>query len=231
MDEVEKLCLERDILLVEDSAEAHGLQVRGRMVGSYGIISTYSFFANKLITSGEGGMAITNDQILCNKMQELRNIGFSNSGPRFIHAINGWNYRMTNMQAALGLGQLDNIWEKLEKKRTMGRYYHDNITNELLTKPLLTLPHCDNTFWVYGITTESQKITDRLKEHLSLKHIDFRTYFYPIHLQPLFKNEEWADIHSPIAGQLYKRGLYIPCGVGITREDQDRVIEALNCFE
>lgn len=231
MDEVIKLCDERDVLLIEDAAEAHGLEVRGRMVGSYGLISTYSFFANKLITSGEGGMALTNNKALYTKMQELRNIGFSTNGPRYIHAINGWNYRMTNMQAALGLGQFENIKLKLAKKRAIGLYYNENIVNERLKKPLLSLPYCDNSFWVYGVTTESKDLTDQLKDHLRLNNIDFRDYFYPMHLQPLFQNEAWSKIEAPISEELYNRGIYVPCGIGITKEEQNRVIEVLNEFK
>lgn len=231
MDKAEKLCAERDVILIEDAAEAHGLEVRGRMIGSYGVISTYSFFANKLITSGEGGMAITNNKEIYAKMQELRNIGFSNNGPRYIHSINGWNYRMTNMQAALGLGQFENIAKKLEKKRHIGQYYDEHIVNERLQKPPLSLSYCENTFWVYGITTKSKYLTDKLKDYLKLNKIDFRNYFYPMHLQPLFQNEDWSNIDAPVSEELHNRGIYVPCGIGITQEEQDRVIEVLNRFD
>lgn len=230
MDKVLELAKTYDLKIIEDAAEVHGQEYKGRRCGSFGDVSVFSFYANKIITSGEGGMIITDDEKIANKCKSLRNLCFLPE-KRFIHEELGFNYRMTNMQAAIGLAQLEKIDEHIEKKHFIGKKYNELLAGiEQINLPLSKTEYCQNIYWIYGITIKkevnlsAQQIMDRLKE----EGIGTRPFFYPMHKQPvlndmgLFNNETYEG-----AEYLYEKGFYIPSGLGITEEQMEIVSEKL----
>jgi perosamine synthetase len=227
---VVSLCKSYGLKLIEDAAEMIGQTYLGIPCGSFGDISTVSFYPNKHITTGEGGMILTDDDVLADQCRELRNLCFK-PGQRFVHERLGWNLRMTNLQAALGLAQLERLDEFLEKKRYIGSQY----TSMLSDIPGLKLPvpfteYADNIYWVYGLVLENSVMYDAhtLITNLAKHGVGSRPFFYPMHQQPvlrqlgLFENES-----HPISENLYKRGLYIPSGLSLTDSQITRVVSVL----
>lgn len=194
-------------------------EVGSRPCGSFGDISTFSFYPNKLITTGEGGMILTDDDDLAERCRSLRNLYFQPS-KRFVHEELGWNFRFTNLQAAVGLAQLEKLDEHIKLKRRMGKLYTELLTEiSELQLPLPITDYAENIYWVYGIVLKDQVPFDakeamrRLKE----KGVETRPFFWPMHEQPvfrkmgLFKNEKY-----PVAERIARRGFYIPSGLALT---------------
>jgi perosamine synthetase len=214
--------------VIEDAAEAHGQTYNGRECGSFGRISTFSFYPNKHITTGEGGMILTDDEKLAESCRQLRNLCFQPS-KRFVHERLGWNLRMTNMQAALGLAQLERLDEFILRKRNMGLLYTELLVNvPSLQLPLTRTKYSENIYWVYGLVlNESTGISiDRAMKWLSDNGVGTRPFFYPMHKQPvltkmgLFKGQSF-----PVSERLYERGFYIPSGLALTKEQIYNVVE------
>lgn len=229
MDPILKLAKKYKLRIIEDAAEAHGQTYNGKPCGSFGDVSIFSFYPNKLITTGEGGMVLTDNEILAAKLSSLRNLCFI-PAKRFVHQELGWNMRMTNLQAALGLAQLERWDEHIARKRKMGRLY-TQLLKEVkgITLPLEKTHYAENIYWVYGIVSENKKLTgEKLMKLLGEKGIGTRPFFYPMHKQPvfkkmgLFKNEKY-----PNSEKLYKQGLYLPGGLAITGEQIREVAETL----
>jgi perosamine synthetase len=231
MDPIRELCEKHDLWLVEDAAEMIGQDYKGKKCGGFGDISIFSFYANKHITTGEGGMLVTDDEKLRERCQKLRNLSFE-PGRRFIHKELGWNYRMTNMQAALGLAQLENIELHLEKKRSMGAKYNSGLDRlKGFQLPLKSTPYAQNIYWVYGLLAETeQKCADAIK-FLADENIGTRPFFWCMHEQPVFlsmglyKGEKY-----PNGEKLARNGFYLPSGLGLTDADLDYVIQIMNSF-
>lgn len=213
------------LLVIEDAAEALGALYRGKMCGTFGHLGCFSFYANKTITTGEGGMVVTNSAKLAQKIRRLKNLSHSPS-KRFLHDYIGFTYRMTNMQAALGLSQLEIIKTLIAKKRRVASIYERGLHS----LPELSLPFekswAKSVYWVYGLLVNpTSGITrDYLRERLKKSGIDTREFFIPMHEQPvftkmgLFKNEQY-----PIAQDLSRRGLYVPSGPNISQSEIKRV--------
>ncbi|HUR10953.1 MAG TPA: DegT/DnrJ/EryC1/StrS family aminotransferase [Flavitalea sp.] len=219
MDPVFQLANRYKLKIIEDAAEMHGQTYRGKHCGSMGDISTFSFYPNKHITTGEGGMILTDDEQLAEKARSLRNLCFVPE-KRFFHYELGFNFRMTNLQAALGVAQLEQLDKFVARKKAMGKLY----TELLLGIPGLQLPlpstsYAENIYWVYGLITESEAITNAAVEKLQKSQIGTRPFFWCMHEQPvftkmgLFKNEKY-----PIAERIARQGFYIPSGLGLTEE-------------
>ncbi len=210
-----------DLKIIEDAAEMHGQTYRGKPCGSFGDISTFSFYPNKHITTGEGGMIVTDDNGLEEKCRSLRNLCFEQK-KRFVHDRLGWNYRMTNMQAALGLAQMERLNEFIIRKREMGKLYEELLTKvENIQLPLNKTDYAENIYWVFGIVlNDKTKINAQTAMYsLGKKGIGTRPFFYPMHKQPilkkmgLFKGENYS-----IAENISQNGFYIPSGLAITKE-------------
>ena len=215
----------KNIKIIEDAAEQIGGKYKGQPCGSFGDISTFSFYPNKHITTGEGGMVVTNDLQIAERSRSLRNLCFT-AEERFVHHEIGWNYRMTNLQAALGIAQLERIDESLKKKLEIGKYYYQSLKeNPLLQLPLNKIDYGDNIFWVYGIVLDPRLglAKDFIKK-LKLNNIGSRPFFYPIHQQPVFKNLGLFknDFH-PNSEFIYQQGLYLPSGINLTKREIDIV--------
>jgi perosamine synthetase len=227
MEPVLALARKYDLNVIEDAAEAHGLNYKDKSCGSFGDISTFSFYPNKLVTTGEGGMVLTNNKALADRCRSLRNLCFQPQ-KRFVHEELGWNFRMSNIQAALGLAQLERLDYFIAKKRHIGRLYTQllkDITDIQL--PLLQTDYSQNIYWVYGLIV-GEKVPDNagsLIQQLAKSKIGTRPFFWPMHRQPVFqKMGLFHDETYPAAENLSQRGFYIPSGVTLT----DRQIETVS---
>jgi perosamine synthetase len=230
MDPVLDLCKKYKLKLIEDSAEMIGQTYKNRPCGSFGDISTVSFYSNKHITTGEGGMILTDDETIAENCREIRNLYFQ-SKKRFIHQKLGWNMRMTNIQAALGLAQLERLDEFVKKKRWIGKKYNDLLKNlGGVQLPLKETDFASNIYWVYGLVLDNSLNYDTYKimKNLSENAVGCRPFFYPLHQQPVFKEEGLFKNESyPVAERLHKRGFYIPSGLGLTEGQIIRVSETI----
>ncbi|MEO8666631.1 MAG: DegT/DnrJ/EryC1/StrS family aminotransferase [Ignavibacteria bacterium] len=230
MDPVIELAKEHGLKIIEDAAETIGQTYKGKQCGSFGDISTFSFYPNKHITTGEGGMVVTDDEELAVRCRSLRNLCFEPK-KRFVHSELGYNFRMTNLQAALGKAQLERLDEFIEKKRWMGALY----TKHLSGSPFFSIPieqteYSKNIYWVYGIVVKNQSGINAMAamRKLSEKKIGTRPFFHPMHLQPVFINSGMFRNEShPISENLSENGFYIPSGLALTEENIIRSAEAL----
>jgi perosamine synthetase len=232
IDLIEDFCEKSGLLLIEDAAEAHGQTCNGRICGSFGKLSIFSFYPNKHITTGEGGMIVTNDLNLYESAKKLRNLCFESDGRRFKHYALGWNYRMTNIQAALGLSQLSKIDMHIEKKRFIGRYYRDNIlSSRHFIIPLDSNSCSTNIYWVFTLVFEDVDILFVFIEYLNKCGIGHRPFFYPISKQPVFENDSWIR-HGDFKNShtIAESGIYLPSGLGLSIEDLEYVVRKINAF-
>jgi perosamine synthetase len=228
MTPVLKLAKKYNLAIIEDAAEAHGQTYFGRPCGSFGELSTFSFYANKHLTTGEGGMIVTDDWSLAEKCRKLRNLCFEPE-KRFIHYDLGWNYRMTNLQAALGLAQLENLEKVLIRKKTLGSKYQELLQhNRFLQTPKIKMNGYENNYWVFGVvlTSESPKTAKQIMEQLKNEGIGTRPFFWPMHKQPVLA--EYFQEALPVSELISETGFYLPSGVGTTDEEIERVSCRLN---
>ncbi len=225
MDPLLELADRRGLWVVEDAAEAHGARYKDRRVGSLGRAASFSFYANKIITTGEGGMVTTNDDELMRLARRLRDHAFSDER-HFWHKYLGFNYRMTNLQAAIGLAQTERLDELVEIRRTNAARY----TAALSKIPGLTLPverpWARNVYWMYGVLVEDEFgiARDELRRRLARRGIETRTFFIPIHLQPIYYRL-FEGRRYPVSEELCRRGLYLPSGATLAGTEIDYVCE------
>ena len=218
-----KIAKEKKILIIEDCAESLGLNYYKKKCGTFGDISTFSFYANKIVTSGEGGMVCTNSKKFINRIKLLKNLYFKKN--RFLHSDLGWNYRMTNIQAAIGLAQLENINKNIKRKIKIGQMYTKNL-NQILDKIMLPpnkTEFCNNTYWVYGlIIKKNVKLSAKKLASILLKYgIETRPFFYPLNKQKVLmsKKIKFNENFLKNSNFLYKKGLYLPSGSGTTNKE------------
>ncbi|MBW1705122.1 MAG: DegT/DnrJ/EryC1/StrS family aminotransferase [Deltaproteobacteria bacterium] len=215
--------------VVEDAAEAHGAEYRGRKCGGMGDVSVFSFYANKLITTGEGGMVLTQRDDLCEKARALRNLCFQKSR-RFYHEDLGYNFRMTNIQAALGVGQLERIEQIVDRKRAIAMAYQERLGGVKGIVLPVEEEWAKNIYWVYGIVLDDSTDMDaaQFAECLAEVGIDTRPFFLGMHEQPVFqKMGLFNDNHFPVAERLSRQGLYLPTGLSIKESEINRVCKAV----
>lgn len=229
MDPVIALCRKHNLKLIEDAAEMHGQTYKGRMCGTFGDISIFSFYPNKHITTGEGGMILTNDDTLAERCRKLKNLAFEPNGRRFIHYELGWNYRMTNMQAALGLAQLEKIGDHLTKKRSIGKAYYEGLKNiKGFELPVASTPYAENIYWVFALVAADELHCNDTVKKLAEANIGTRPFFWCMHEQPvframgLFKGEQY-----PVAERIARCGFYLPSGLGLNDSDIATVIDTM----
>jgi perosamine synthetase len=215
------------LYVIEDAAEAHGAEYKGMKIGGLGDVGCFSFYANKIITTGEGGMVITSNEEIAEKARILRAHAFSEDR-HFWHRYLGFNYRMSNLQAAIGVAQLENIDNLVEIRRRNAKIYNalmENING-------ITLPPearwAKNVYWMYSILVEDNfgMNRDELMKELRKDGIESRTFFYPIHVQPiysqLYKNEKF-----PVADELSRKGINLPSGSTLTEEDIEYIVSSI----
>ena len=231
MDPIKDLAKRYGLFVIEDAAEAHGAEYKGQQVGAIGDVGCFSLYGNKIITSGEGGLLTTNSVEIADRARLLRNQAFEE--PRFVHRFLGFNYRMTNIQAAIGLAQCEKLEEKVERKRQIARIYTELLKDE----PDLTIPYeapwAKNVYWMYGILIGQgfgvQR--DELMRLLRKKGVETRAFFYPMHRQPVYQGDDprFPDVtgNYPVSDDLGRRGLYLPSGLTLTNEQIHQVVEKL----
>jgi perosamine synthetase len=222
MDPVISLAKKHKLFIIEDAAQAHGAEYKGKKCGSLGDIACFSFYANKIITTGEGGMVVTNNKRLAQRAQLLKDLAHS-SKKRFLHTHLGFNYRMTNMQAGVGLAQLKKIDYFLKKKQQMAKLYAENLGDI----KGLRFPHeenwAKNVYWMYAVLVEDSFGIERdaFMAELAKRGIETRAFFVPMHQQPVIKRIAPPNKKDrfPIAEDISKKGLYLPSGLALGEDD------------
>lgn len=230
MDPVLELAASYGLKIIEDAAEMHGQAYRGRPCGSFGDLSIFSFYSNKHITTGEGGMVLTDNDLLAERCRSLRNLCFQ-AKKRFVHEELGYNFRMTNLQAALGVAQLERLDEFVARKRRMGERYTKLFVRVagLQLMPQRT-DYAENIYWVYGMVLKDNVPFDaeEAMRRLGQKGIGTRPFFWPMHEQPIFgKIGLFKGESHPVAERLARRGFYIPSGMALTDKQMDEVADAV----
>lgn len=228
MDPIIKLANKYDLVIIEDAAEAHGAEYKGKKCGGFGDISCFSFYANKIITTGEGGMVLTNDKKYAEKAKSLRNLCFQKR--RFYHEELGNNFRLTNIQAAIGLAQLERIDGLIEKKRWIGKTYNAKLNNiSSLMLPVEEL-WAKNVYWMYGVVLKENAgiNADEFAKRLYTLGVETRPFFLGMHRQPVFKEMGLADNeYYPVSDRISDKGLYLPSGLTLTEKDINFVVNAI----
>jgi perosamine synthetase len=230
MDPVLELAERYGLKVIEDAAQMHGQSYRGRPCGSFGDLSTFSFYPNKHVTTGEGGMVLTDDDQLAERCRSLRNLCFQNR-QRFVHEELGYNFRMSNLQAAVGVAQLEGLQEFVARKRRMGRKYLELLADlpgvELMPEQT---EYADNIFWVFGLVLKDELPLDAAEamRRLGTKGIGTRPFFWPMHEQPVFRKMGlFEGERYPVAERLARRGFYLPSGMALGEPEIIEVAEAV----
>jgi perosamine synthetase len=230
VDAVLDIAKRHGLRVIEDAAEMHGQTYKGRPCGSFGDVSIFSFYPNKHITTGEGGMVVTDDETLAETCRSLRNLCFQ-PRKRFVHDRLGWNLRMTNLQAALGLAQLERLDEFVARKRRMGSRYTELLRGtEGLELPLARTEYASNIYWVYGLVLADHLHLDAegVMHRLAQEGIGTRPFFCPMHLQPVLRSMGFFEGERyPVAERLYRQGFYIPSGLALTAAQMERSAAAV----
>lgn len=235
IDKVLELAEKYDLKIIEDAAEMHGQTYKGRPCGSFGDISTFSFYPNKHVTTGEGGMLVTDNEQLAERCRSLRNLCFQRSA-RYVHEELSGNYRFTNLQAAVGLAQLERLDEFVVKKRQIGKLYNEGLKDvKAIRLPVEKTEYAENIYWVYGIVISDDTDMDnkQLQKKLAENEIGSRTFFWCMHEQPVYQGMGLFNCEKyPNAEMLARKGLYLPSGLAISEEQIQKVIEVVkNCFK
>lgn len=237
MDPILALADRHGLAVIEDAAEAHGAEYRSsipapgtwRRCGAFGAVSCFSFYANKLITTGEGGMVVTDDAALAERARSLRNLCFQPSR-RFYHEAVGDNLRMTNLQAALGVAQLERIDAILAKKRWIGGEYTARLRDLPGLEAQVEEPWARSVYWMYGIVVreETGMTAEDAAQALQQRGVETRPFFLGMHAQPVFRKRGWfLEDAFPVADRLARQGLYLPSGLALTPEQLDEVVGAV----
>ena len=231
MDRLMEIARKHNLIVIEDAAEAHGATVRSRKVGSFGDMACFSFYANKIITTGEGGMVITNNEEFAERLRLLRNLGFTT--PRFRHEVLAYNFRMTGYQAAMGVAQLNKIEQIISEKRrvaqTYNRYLNDNPGLQLPVE----LDWARNVYWMYALTVKSDfgLSRDQLISKLAEAGIETRTFFCPMNQQPCLQDiPGFRADPLPIADSLWTSGLYLPSTHTLTEQQIHHIADTIHGF-
>jgi perosamine synthetase len=231
MDPIIKIAEKHNLRIIEDAAEAHGADYKGKRVGSLSDVAAFSFYANKIITTGEGGMIVTNSEKLAEKARLLRNHAFTK--PRFTHYELGFNYRMTNVQAAIGVAQMEKA-EQLVEARIKNAQYYNSLLKDIKG---ITLPPkanwAKNVYWMYGILIEKEfgLRKEEVMEKLKQKGVETRSFFNPMHKQPVYQKQDERFPQSggsyPIAEELFEKGLYLPSSSSLTETQIKKIVETI----
>lgn len=226
MDGILQIANKYGIPVIEDAAEAHGAEYKGKKVGAIGLVGSFSFFGNKIITCGEGGMVTTNDEKLYERMKLLKGQAVSPE-KRYWHVDVGYNYRMTNMQAAIGLAQLENISWHMEQRQRVAELYKKHLGNLDVYMKLQDEPeNCKHVYWMSNVILQDKviKSRDEVMEEMENCNIEMRPVFYPMHIMPPYID---SNVSYPVAEKLASRGISLPSHAMLTEED---VVYICNCL-
>jgi perosamine synthetase len=221
MERIMQIARKHSLAVIEDAAEMHGQTCGGLPCGSFGELSTFSFYPNKHITTGEGGMIVTDDVRLAERCRSLRNLCFKPE-QRFVHDELGWNFRMTNLQAALGVAQLERLDEFVARKRAMGKAYNELLADCVnIELPPRQADYAESIYWVYGLVLRESLPFDAkaVMQKLAGMGVGTRPFFWPMHEQPVFRKRGLFESERyPVAERLARRGFYVPSGLGLSME-------------
>lgn len=225
MDALVKICKEHDLFLIEDCAEAVGTKYKNQYVGTFGDIATFSFFGNKTITTGEGGMVTTNDQTLYDRANHFKGQGLA-MHRQYWHDVVGYNYRMTNICAAIGVAQLEQIETFIQRKREIAEFYRKGLEG---SKYQFHQESKDvfHTYWMCSFLVDSPEHRDPMREHLADAGIETRPLFYPVHTMPMYAQK--FQKHS-VAEKLGWLGINIPSYPGLENGDLEYIVERILSF-
>ena len=229
MNSVIEMAKKYNLYIVEDAAEAIGAEYKGQKCGIFGDLSCFSFYANKTITTGEGGMVLTDDDKLAEKLRRLRNLGFIPQH-RFYHEELGYNFRMTNIQAAIGLAQLERIEEHINIKRKIGKLYTEFLKHILYLQLPVEKEWAKNIYWMYGIVLDEKTRVNAegFGKKLLRNGIQTRPFFLGMHEQPAFhKMGLFINEHYPVAERIAKQGLYLPSGLTLKEKEIKKIAKAM----
>jgi len=224
LDPIKKICDENDLYLIEDAAEALGTLYRNKHVGNIGIAGSFSFFGNKTVTTGEGGMVITSDDDLAERMGALKDQGNSKT-TRYWHDVVGFNYRMTNLQAAIGYGQMQRVEHLVSRRRKNAEIYSSLLPDSNLVKPY-EAEYCRHSFWMYSVLLQGpmrDAVMSRMEEEYS---IETRPFFYPAHTMPMYVT--YAGSKFPVAEEISGKGMSLPSSSTLTDEELRYVSTSLS---
>jgi len=225
MDQILEIAKEYGLYVVEDCAEAHGAEYKGKKVGSIGDCGVFSFYGNKIVTTGEGGMITTNDEKLYERARHLRDHAMSKE-KRYWHTEIGYNYRITNIQAALGLAQLERIDQIIQKKREIFKMYEDGLKDLEGISLNPEKEWAKNVYWMICFVNWSfdEEKRDSFMRKLKDKGIDTRPFFYPCSVMPMYKRDGFVN---PISYKIYKKGVNLPSGYNLTEEEVKYIIKVI----
>jgi len=232
MDKIAKIAKKFNLYTIEDAAEMIGSKYKDKLCGSFGDISIFSFYANKHITTGEGGMILTNNKAIDKRVKEFRNLSFGKID-RFNHQDISWNYRFTNIQAALGLSQLKRINKIVDKKFKIGNFYYNKLKNnkKIIIQPP-KLKYAKNIYWVFGVIVKrNYKLSiDQIRKKLLKLNIQTRPFFWPIHQQDAYRGKKLFNKKDkfPITEFVSKNGFYLPSGLGVSFKELEYVTRSIN---
>lgn len=230
MDPILAVAARHALLVIEDAAEAIGLTYNDKPCGAFGHVATFSFYSNKLVATGEGGLVLTDDDGIAERLRANRNLCFR-ADRRFVHDALGWNMRMSNLQAAVGCAQAERLPSTVERKRAIGAYYQERLAGVRdIVLPRDAVPGARNVYWVFGIVLgerrrlDAAQAIDRLRE----RGIAARPFFWPIHEQPVLRQMGlFPGVTLPVSERLARRGFYLPSGPDISEAEQAEVVDAL----
>jgi perosamine synthetase len=229
MNPLMKLAEKFGLAVVEDAAEAHGAEYHDRRAGGIGTMGCFSFYANKIVTTGEGGMVVTDDPKLAERARSLRNLCFRQN-QRFLHTELGYNFRMTNVQAAIGLAQIERIADHLARKRRMAALYGERLCDIRGLRLPVERSGVKNVYWMYGVVLDDSVPLDAaaLASRLRELGVDTRPFFLGMHEQPVLRERGlFAGESYPVTKRLARRGLYLPSGLGLSEGQIDTVCAAV----
>jgi perosamine synthetase len=225
MDSLMDLSRKFGLVIIEDAAEAHGAEYHGRRAGGIGTMGCFSFYANKIVTTGEGGMVVTADSKLAERLRSLRNLCFQRS-QRFLHTELGYNFRMTNLQAAIGVAQVEQIENHLTRKRRMAAFYGERLRGLSGLRLPVERSGVRNVFWMYGVVLEDSVPFDAFAFATLLREqgVDTRPFFLGMHEQPVLRKRGlFAGETYPVTERIARRGLYLPSGLNLDEREIDTI--------
>lgn len=228
MDMIMKLARLHHIAVIEDAAEAHGATIRGKQVGAIGDAGCFSFYGNKIITTGEGGMITTNNTTLMKKIQLFKNHGMS-PAKKYWHPVVGYNYRMTNIQAAIGLAQLAQFKKFLKQRRQIAQWYREDLHKiKNITLPPTNTLNIQGVNWLFTVLLKenAKKNRDELIKFLATQGIDSRPMFYPLSHFPMYKTRE----KFPVTEELSRTGITLPTYIGLSKKDITRITRQIASY-
>ncbi len=230
MDPLLEIARDGDLKIIEDAAEMMGQTYKGEPCGSFGDVSIFSFYSNKFVTTGEGGMLVTDNEDIADACRSLRNLCFQ-PGRRFHHEDIGWNYRMGNIQAAIGVAQMERLEDTVSTKRRIAETYNRLFQGCAgIELPPQSCSYSESIYWVYGVVLDDtiEFDAEELLGQLAKLSIGTRPYFWPMHEQPVFLEMGlFAGEGYSVSERLARRGLYIPNGLNITGEQQSYVADTI----